>query len=67
MKIRHRTAHTVNIETWAEYAAKQPVLTRWDKHVLEHQLAGNEQGLVEVAREVTPFGTYVLSVQAVDQ
>ena len=67
MQIRHRTADSVDIETWAEYAAKQPVLTMWDKHVLAHQLAGNEEGLVEVMREVTPFGTYVLSMRAVDQ
>jgi hypothetical protein len=52
-------------ETFAEWAAMQPIRARWMDEFCARELGGDESCMIRVTRRVTFFGTFTEGMEAI--
>ena len=52
-------------ETFAEWAAMQPIRARWMDEFCARELGGDESRMIRVTRRVTFFGTFTEGMEAI--
>ena len=52
-------------ETFAEWAAMQPIRTRRMDQFVANELDGDESRMIRVTRQFTPFGIFTRGMEAI--